>query len=113
MPPELNVYSPIVRKLWSKMRDTEWRVVLKSLYALHKLSTDGSMAQATNLKVSTMHTINAYNLLCYMYSLISMCSCAMLCNFLVFLHCYDHRVQWNCCLNRMIQNVNLSAITSI
>jgi hypothetical protein len=51
MPPELNVYSPIVRKLWSKMRDTEWRVVLKSLYALHKLSTDGSMAQANNLKV--------------------------------------------------------------
>jgi hypothetical protein len=33
------------------MRDTEWRVVLKSLYALHKLSTDGSMAQAINLKV--------------------------------------------------------------
>eukprot|EP00953_Heterococcus_sp_UTEX-ZZ885_P021312 11892-Heterococcus_DN1.PRE.4 len=60
MPPELNVYSPIVRKLWSKMRDTEWRVVLKSLYALHKLSTDGSMAQAINLK-STMELLSKQN----------------------------------------------------
>jgi hypothetical protein len=38
------------------MRDTKWRVVLKSLCALHEMSTDGSMAQADNLKVIKTHT---------------------------------------------------------
>jgi hypothetical protein len=59
------------------MRDTEWRVVLKSLYALHKLSTDGSMAQAINLKVIALQ-LTDYLFSCHFvfwYAVTFLCLC--------------------------------------
>ncbi|CAB1098446.1 unnamed protein product [Ectocarpus sp. CCAP 1310/34] len=52
MPKEFNVYLPVVRKLWSKMADKEWRVSAKALYILHRFAADGSIEHASNLKES-------------------------------------------------------------
>ncbi|CAM9732279.1 unnamed protein product, partial [Ectocarpus sp. 12 AP-2014] len=52
MPKEFNVYLPVVRKLWSKMADREWRVSAKALYILHRFAADGSIEHASNLKES-------------------------------------------------------------
>ncbi|CAM9316838.1 unnamed protein product [Scytosiphon promiscuus] len=52
MPKEFNVYLPVVRKLWSKMADKEWRVSAKALYIVHRFAADGSIEHATNLKES-------------------------------------------------------------
>ncbi|CAM9308243.1 unnamed protein product, partial [Ectocarpus fasciculatus] len=52
MPKEFNVYLPVVRKLWSKMADKEWRVSAKALYILHRFAADGSTEHASNLKES-------------------------------------------------------------
>ncbi|CAM9479597.1 unnamed protein product, partial [Ascophyllum nodosum] len=52
MPKEFNVYLPVVRKLWGKMADREWRVAVKALYVVHRFAADGSSDHAINLKES-------------------------------------------------------------
>ncbi|CAM9234651.1 unnamed protein product [Chrysoparadoxa australica] len=58
LPQELNVHMPAVKKLWAKMRGSDWRTVVKALYVLHMFAADGSTSQASNLK-DTMSSLSA------------------------------------------------------
>jgi hypothetical protein len=45
-----DLYDSVLRKLWSKMTENDWRTTLKALYILHRYSSDGAPAHATSLK---------------------------------------------------------------
>jgi ANTH domain len=44
------VYEALLRKIWSKMAEPDWRTNLKAVYILHRFSADGSPAHAASLK---------------------------------------------------------------
>uniref|UniRef100_A0A7S2LGQ7 ENTH domain-containing protein n=1 Tax=Leptocylindrus danicus TaxID=163516 RepID=A0A7S2LGQ7_9STRA len=52
LPGHLDLYDPILRKLWSKMAEPDWRVTCKALYVLHRFSTDGGPDHASQLKAN-------------------------------------------------------------
>mmetsp|Transcript_15841 Transcript_15841/g.22024 ORF Transcript_15841/g.22024 Transcript_15841/m.22024 type:complete len:613 (-) Transcript_15841:928-2766(-) len=45
-----DIYDAVLRKLWKKMTEKDWRVKLKSLYILHRFSADGAPEHAPALK---------------------------------------------------------------
>lgn len=45
-----DIYDAVLRKLWSKMAEKDWRTKVKSLYILHRFSADGSPDHAAALK---------------------------------------------------------------
>ena len=47
---EYDLYDPILRKLWSKMCEADWRTNIKALYVLHRFAADGSPAHKDSLK---------------------------------------------------------------
>ena len=48
-----DVYDAVLRKLWSKMAEKDWRTTIKALYILHRFSADGAPEHAPALKVCT------------------------------------------------------------
>ena len=47
-----DIYDAVLRKLWAKMAEKDWRTTIKALYILHRFSADGSPDHAPALKVS-------------------------------------------------------------
>ena len=47
-----DIYDAVLRKLWAKMAEKDWRTTTKALYILHRFSADGSPEHAPALKVS-------------------------------------------------------------
>ncbi|GMH52017.1 hypothetical protein TrRE_jg5557 [Triparma retinervis] len=47
---QYDLYDPILRKLWAKMAELDYRTNLKALYVLHRFSSDGSPDHAPALK---------------------------------------------------------------
>ena len=47
-----DIYDAVLRKLWAKMCEKDWRTTIKALYILHRFSADGSPEHAPALKVS-------------------------------------------------------------
>ena len=45
-----DIYDAVLRKLWSKMVEKDWRTTIKALYILHRFSADGSPEHAPALK---------------------------------------------------------------
>jgi len=45
-----DIYDAVLRKLWSKMAEKDWRTTLKALYILHRFSADGAPDHQTALK---------------------------------------------------------------
>mmetsp|Transcript_15966 Transcript_15966/g.20999 ORF Transcript_15966/g.20999 Transcript_15966/m.20999 type:complete len:618 (-) Transcript_15966:400-2253(-) len=45
-----DIYDAVLRKLWKKMTEKDWRVKLKALYILHRFSADGAPEHAPALK---------------------------------------------------------------
>eukprot|EP00339_Tiarina_fusa_P026610 CAMPEP_0117023750 /NCGR_PEP_ID=MMETSP0472-20121206/17697_1 /TAXON_ID=693140 ORGANISM="Tiarina fusus, Strain LIS" /NCGR_SAMPLE_ID=MMETSP0472 /ASSEMBLY_ACC=CAM_ASM_000603 /LENGTH=591 /DNA_ID=CAMNT_0004729965 /DNA_START=220 /DNA_END=1995 /DNA_ORIENTATION=- len=45
-----DIYDAVLRKLWSKMAEKDWRTTIKSLYILHRFSADGAPEHAPALK---------------------------------------------------------------
>jgi len=45
-----DIYDAVLRKLWNKMAELDWRTKLKSLYILHRFSADGSPEHQAALK---------------------------------------------------------------
>lgn len=48
---QFEIYDAVLRKLWAKMAEKDWRTTIKALYILHRFSADGSPQHAQNLKV--------------------------------------------------------------
>lgn len=46
----LDIYSSALRKLWSKMTESDWRTTIKAVYVLHRYSTDGAREHQPALK---------------------------------------------------------------
>jgi hypothetical protein len=46
-----DIYDAVLRKLWAKMAEKDWRTTIKALYILHRFSADGSPDHAAALKV--------------------------------------------------------------
>jgi hypothetical protein len=46
-----DIYDGVLRKLWNRMTEKDWRTTIKALYILHKFSADGSPEHAGSLKV--------------------------------------------------------------
>lgn len=46
-----DIYDAVLRKLWAKMAEKDWRTTIKALYILHRFSADGSPEHAPALKV--------------------------------------------------------------
>lgn len=46
-----DIYDAVLRKLWSKMAEKDWRTTIKALYILHRFSADGAPEHAPALKV--------------------------------------------------------------
>lgn len=46
-----DIYDAVLRKLWSKMSEKDWRTTIKALYILHRFSADGAPEHAPALKV--------------------------------------------------------------
>lgn len=46
-----DIYDAVLRKLWAKMTEKDWRTTIKALYILHRFSADGSPDHAQALKV--------------------------------------------------------------
>jgi hypothetical protein len=46
-----DIYDAVLRKLWAKMAEKDWRTTIKALYILHRFSADGSPDHAPALKV--------------------------------------------------------------
>jgi hypothetical protein len=46
-----DIYDAVLRKLWAKMTERDWRTNIKALYILHRFSADGSPEHAAALKV--------------------------------------------------------------
>ena len=47
-----DIYDAVLRKLWAKIAEKDWRTKLKSLYILHRFSSDGAPDHQAALKVS-------------------------------------------------------------
>ena len=47
-----DIYDAVLRKLWAKMAEKDWRTTIKALYILHRFSADGAPDHAPSLKVS-------------------------------------------------------------
>lgn len=45
-----DIYDAVLRKLWNKMAEKDWRTTLKSLYILHRFSADGAPDHQAALK---------------------------------------------------------------
>lgn len=45
-----DIYDAVLRKLWAKMTEKDWRTTIKALYILHRFSADGSPDHAPALK---------------------------------------------------------------
>lgn len=45
-----DIYDAVLRKLWSKMIENDWRTTIKSLYILHRFSADGAPDHQPALK---------------------------------------------------------------
>jgi len=45
-----DIYDAVLRKLWAKMCEKDWRTTIKALYILHRFSADGSPDHAPALK---------------------------------------------------------------
>jgi len=45
-----DIYDAVLRKLWAKMAEKDWRTTIKALYILHRFSADGSPDHAPALK---------------------------------------------------------------
>lgn len=45
-----DIYDAVLRKLWSKMVEKDWRTTVKSLYVLHRFSADGAPDHQAALK---------------------------------------------------------------
>lgn len=45
-----DIYDAVLRKLWSKMAEKDWRTTIKALYILHRFSADGAPEHAPALK---------------------------------------------------------------
>eukprot|EP00751_Fragilariopsis_kerguelensis_P001534 CAMPEP_0170819790 /NCGR_PEP_ID=MMETSP0733-20121128/41858_1 /TAXON_ID=186038 /ORGANISM="Fragilariopsis kerguelensis, Strain L26-C5" /LENGTH=617 /DNA_ID=CAMNT_0011180795 /DNA_START=199 /DNA_END=2052 /DNA_ORIENTATION=+ len=45
-----DIYDAVLRKLWAKMAEKDWRTTIKALYILHRFSADGSPEHALALK---------------------------------------------------------------
>ena len=45
-----DIYDAVLRKLWSKMAESDWRTTMKALYILHRFSSDGAPEHAPALK---------------------------------------------------------------
>jgi ANTH domain len=48
--PRQDIYGSVLRKLWSKMAEKDWRTTIKALYILHRYSADASPEHAPSLK---------------------------------------------------------------
>lgn len=46
-----DIYDAVLRKLWGKMAEKDWRTKVKALYILHRFAADGSPDHAAALKV--------------------------------------------------------------
>jgi hypothetical protein len=46
-----DIYDAVLRKLWAKMAEKDWRTTIKALYILHRFSADGAPDHAPSLKV--------------------------------------------------------------
>lgn len=45
-----DIYDAVLRKLWGKMTEKDWRTTMKALYILHRFSADGAPEHAAALK---------------------------------------------------------------
>lgn len=45
-----DIYDSVLRKLWNKMTESDWRTKIKSLYILHRFSSDGAPDHQAALK---------------------------------------------------------------
>jgi len=45
-----DLYDAVLRKLWSKMAEKDWRTTIKALYILHRFSADGAPDHQASLK---------------------------------------------------------------
>jgi hypothetical protein len=45
-----DIYDAVLRKLWAKMAEKDWRTTMKALYILHRFSADGAPDHAPALK---------------------------------------------------------------
>jgi hypothetical protein len=45
-----DIYDAVLRKLWSKMAEKDWRTTIKALYILHRFSADGAPDHQASLK---------------------------------------------------------------
>jgi hypothetical protein len=45
-----DIYDAVLRKLWGKMAEKDWRTTIKALYILHRFSADGAPHHAAGLK---------------------------------------------------------------
>lgn len=45
-----DIYDAVLRKLWNKMVEEDWRTVIKSLYVLHRFSVDGCIEHGKALR---------------------------------------------------------------
>lgn len=50
MSSRFDLYDAVLRKLWSKMAEKDWRTTLKALYILHRFASDGAPEHAESLK---------------------------------------------------------------
>eukprot|EP00529_Nitzschia_sp_RCC80_P017028 CAMPEP_0113485196 /NCGR_PEP_ID=MMETSP0014_2-20120614/24358_1 /TAXON_ID=2857 /ORGANISM="Nitzschia sp." /LENGTH=648 /DNA_ID=CAMNT_0000378833 /DNA_START=145 /DNA_END=2091 /DNA_ORIENTATION=- /assembly_acc=CAM_ASM_000159 len=48
---QFEIYDAVLRKLWAKMAEKDWRTTIKALYILHRFSADGSPQHAQSLKL--------------------------------------------------------------
>lgn len=48
--PRYDIYDAVLRKLWGKMTEKDWRTTMKALYILHRFSADGAPEHAAALK---------------------------------------------------------------
>ena len=45
-----DIYDAVLRKLWAKMTENDWRTTIKALYILHRFSADGAPDHQASLK---------------------------------------------------------------
>jgi len=45
-----DIYDAVLRKMWAKMAEKDWRTTIKALYILHRFAADGSPEHAAALK---------------------------------------------------------------
>ncbi|GAX19912.1 hypothetical protein FisN_1Lh618 [Fistulifera solaris] len=48
--PKFDIYDAVLRKLWGKMVERDWRTTMKAVYIMHRFSADGAPEHAAALK---------------------------------------------------------------